>query len=483
VSISPQELLDRLERDAGNVGICSHSGEVMSDDIFVALGEGVSYVQQALDQGAIAVVCQADSEVPTGLHESDGVYRVEDIDRYITELLALVYADDLANVQLIGITGTNGKTSSAHFTGQLFKQLGVKAGYIGTLGYGVVDESLHASRNTTPDRISLHRYISMLRRSGCEKIVMEVSSHAIVLGRIQGLEYEIGVFTNLSRDHLDFHLNMQSYEKAKLSFFSDYKINQFVVNADDATGARLISQRAEDGRGKLCGYGQGDSQLENYLHYSVTRGGDCVTACYQGAEYEFCINVNGHFNIENMMAAVLCCHLSGYAFAQIAGVVSRVGPVPGRLECVVTSGESKACVDYAHTPAGMVAALDDVSLLPVRSSDTWCVFGCGGERDIGKRAEMGLAASTHADHVIITDDNVRGDRAEAILCDIISGIENKNKLVICRDRGMAIVHAMQMAAERDLILVLGKGDESFVDYGKHRVEHRDMGVVMQGMAH
>ena len=180
-TVSPQELLGSLGRD---VGICSHSSEVTPNDIFIALGDGVSYIQQALDQGARAVVCRVDVDLSGVLGASENIYPVEDIDRYVSELLAMTYADDLVNVRLIGITGTNGKTSSAHFACQLFAQLGVKAGYIGTLGYGVIEEGLHTSRNTTPDRISLHRYIAMLRRAGCEKIVMEVSSHAIVLGRI-----------------------------------------------------------------------------------------------------------------------------------------------------------------------------------------------------------------------------------------------------------------------------------------------------------
>lgn len=486
MNISPKELFEKLALPRkAKIGLCSHTDDVTSSDIFIANGSGVAYVQEALEKGAIAVIYQAgNGELPDGVSLSSPVYRVEDLDEFISQMLVLVYADDIANVDLIGITGTNGKTSCAHFACQIFNHLDDKVGYIGTLGYGVVGDGLRASRNTTPDRITLYRYISFLSRAGCKRIIMEVSSHAIALGRIQGLEFSIGVFTNLSRDHLDFHQTMEAYENTKLAFFSDYKIRHLVVNTDDEVGRKLAGQWVRHADG-LSGYGSTEKSAQNYYRYkyyvdaSARRG--YIEVCSQDSKFELNTDIVGQYNIENLTAAILICQAAGYPLDEIAAVTASVESVPGRLECVDAPHGIKACVDYAHTPAGMEAVLDDATLAPSDSSSIWCVFGCGGDRDSGKRPVMGKVALSHADHLVITDDNARNEPAEKILCGIMSGIDVKSGVTICRDRGKAIDHVVRAAEKNDLLLVLGKGDESVINYGANKIFHRDMDALMQGV--
>jgi len=437
-----------------------------------------------VDKGALAVVCQSDSEIPDALCQLENIYAVDEVNDFVTGLLSEVYGSDVASMDLIGITGTNGKTSSAHFTCQLLSLFEDNAGYIGTLGYGVVSDELYKGRNTTPDRITLYRYIARLKRMGCSKIVMEVSSHGIALGRIEGLEFVVGAFTNLSRDHLDFHMTMQAYEDTKLSFFNEYSIKKLVVNADDSVGKKLISRRSEEYASSLSCYGNIDSSLDECYRYSYgeAEGDPCIEVHHQDSRYQLKVSIKGKYNIENLMAAVLICHASGYPLSQIAAVTASVMPVPGRLECDCTPEGLSVCVDYAHSPAGMEAVLTDESLLPNDSSSTWSVFGCGGNRDKGKRHVMGKVASVYSDHVVITDDNTRGEEAEDILCDIVGGVGNKKGLTICRDRKLAITHAVKSAATDDLVLVLGKGDELMMDYGLDEVLHRDIDVVSQVVA-
>lgn len=483
-NISPGELINnlRLINDA-QIGVCSHTDDVTPNDIYIALGEGVRYSRLALDKGALAVIYQVGSKVPDVLYRQENVYEVDDLNDFIEGVLSEVYGKDIADVDLIGITGTNGKTSCAHFSCQLFNLLEEKSGYIGTLGYGVIGEELSASRNTTPDRITLYRYIALLNRMGCHKVVMEVSSHGIALGRIAGLDFVVGAFTNLSRDHLDFHLTMQAYEETKLSFFTDYSVNKLVVNSDDVAGGNLIRGWSKDSTGELSSYGKADANRDEYYQYSFNEADRdaCIEVRYQDSKYELRVNIKGQYNIENLMAAVLICCASGYSLKQIEAITALVKPVPGRLECSRMPNGLNVCVDYAHTPAGMQGVLTDMSLQPDVSSATWCVFGCGGKRDRGKRHMMGEVASVNSDYIVITDDNTRGERAETILCDIVDGIDNKSGLTVCRDRGQAIAHVLESADSDDLVLVLGKGDELMMDYGLNKVPHRDIDVVSHGV--
>jgi UDP-N-acetylmuramoyl-L-alanyl-D-glutamate--2,6-diaminopimelate ligase len=477
MSILPQELLNKAAAEHPNPGLCSYSGDVSSGDIFIALGDGVKYIRQALDKGAVYVVCQQGHNLPDNIVESDRIVQVDQPEAYVNDLLPLVYGKVVSEVDLVGITGTNGKTSSAYFCSQLFGFLGIKAGYIGTLGYGIVGEALSASRNTTPDRITLYRYIAQLRNQGCSKIVLEVSSHAISLGRIHGLEFDVGAFTNLSRDHLDFHKTMQAYEEAKLSFFTDYRMNSLVVNLDDVVGKKLYTQQMKSHARRVAGYSRERQQPGNMYRYWYDAEAGALCIEYLGDIYRLPLSTRGQFNIQNMQTAVVICHVSGCSLNDIANVSGQIEAVPGRLEYITVPAGPGVYIDYAHTPDGMSAILGDATLMTPDAGESWCLFGCGGDRDVGKRPIMARTASVYADHVVIVDDNVRNEAAEKILCDMLDGVDEKSGLTICRDRKRAVDYVMREVDKKDVVFLLGKGDESTVDYGDNVIMQRDIDLI------
>ena len=484
MKVTPEQLVTMFhdgEHGAG-LGVCEHTDDITSGDVFIAHDEQGSHIRNAIHKGAVAVVCshaalQAADDVPV-----DKLFAVENVEEFAYELVQLVYAEDIARLKLIGITGTNGKTSTAYFACQLFGHLGVKAGYLGTLGYGLIGESLVPARNTTPDYVTLYRNLASLSRAGCSKVVMEVSSHGISLDRIRGLGFETLVFTNLSHDHLDFHGSMEAYEAAKLSLFTDYDSENWVVNADDRAGSRLIRLGMQHEAVKVTAYSQHHVPVGMGIGYRIPGNGKLLVTVNDAEDGHNCIDVNigidGRFNIENLLCAILICHVSGYEIEDIGQMVSSITPVPGRMECVENHDGVKVCVDYAHTPAGVDAVMQDSVLRGKEVPRTWCVIGCGGDRDTSKRAAMGAAAS-YADRLVITDDNVRGDRAEAIICDILKGIKSKPGVIVCRDRRQAINNVLDFANSNDLVLLLGKGDESSVIYGSDSIMQRDIDVVRE----
>lgn len=483
--VTPESLIAQLEADHGKrIGVCVHTDDLSDNDIFVALGPGVEYIQEASTKGAIAVVCDTGGSSDHDVDHAGRIYHVNGVEEFARSLITFVYGHEIAQVRLIGITGTNGKTSTAYFASQLLNLLGERAGYIGTLGYGVVGEQLQSSRNTTPDIVTLYRYIAILYREGCKTILLEVSSHAIALGRIDGLRFSVAVFTNLSRDHLDFHGTMDAYEETKFSYFTDYVIDRCLVNISDSSGVALYSSLLDRqdvdavSYGWAYGHGGGYRTVPHYL-IDFDSSADVIglTSAKQGMS-RYKVQLRGIFNIENVSVAIMICHLHGHGMADIAAVVHCVDPVPGRMECLKTDKGSMACVDYAHTPSGVESVLGDKTMSRAKATVTWCVFGCGGDRDTGKRPLMGEVAARLSDKAVITDDNVRNDRAEEIICDIVSGIASKSGLVVCRDRAKAIEHAVLNAAEGDRIFVLGKGNEAGMNYGGRFLPFNDVDSIM-----
>ena len=364
MSLSAKQLVDQLRRQHGNgIGVCEHTDDLGDKDIFIAWENAASYILPALEKGALAIVCQLDTPGIDEFRQNDNVIEVENLRHFAFSLVREVYGPNLSQVQLIGVTGTNGKTSTAYFTCQLLELLGVPAGYIGTLGFGVVSAVLGNSRNTTPDFVTLYRYISALYDYGCSHVVMEVSSHALALNRIQGLDFSAGVFTNLSRDHLDFHGSMEAYEDAKLSFFKDYDISNWIINTDYPAGKRLAESKLAKKAGNLIVYGREIADVDNYFQYGFIKEegqpSSLLDICYAKDHQLMKADLAGGFNLENLVAAVLVCHVLGFRLEEIAGITAMIKPVPGRMECIEDAKGVKICVDYAHTPAGVEAVMED----------------------------------------------------------------------------------------------------------------------------
>ena len=472
------ELLDTAEQYVGSfdlIGVCQHTNDVVAGDIYVAMGRGLNFAQEALDKGAVLVVYDS-CNCAVDVTESDRIIGVKDLSNVVKALVWRVYGCAIDSVSLIGITGTNGKTSTAVFVCELLNMMACKAGYIGTLGFGVIGQSICKIRNTTPDMISLYRYIAILYRQGCHIIVIEISSHGIALDRIHGLSFFAGVFTNLSRDHIDFHGSIENYAAVKRSFFVNYEIESLIVNLDDEVGRQVAEDW--DSNKPIFAFSLKNiyPEILQYESYGIKSDGrNHINIQYEGKTYDFSILIYGSFNAANMVAAIASCLAFNYSMADLMQVALNVSPIPGRMEYLQTKRQVNVFIDYAHTPAGVKAVLTDES---AASGDIWCVLGSGGDRDAGKRAEMADMAG-YASHIVICDDNVRHDSATRIIIDMLCGVHIKSGTIICRDRKQAISHVLSKACKDDSVFLLGKGDEDSIDYGICQITHSDRDIAEQ----
>lgn len=471
------EKAEQFSSSCDGFGVCEHTDDIRSGDIFIANADGIKYIDLALRKGASLIVSDSHHRVGKAV-AAEQLVVVNDLQAVARELVQGVYRKALENLQLIGITGTNGKTSTASLVCELLNRVGCRTGYIGTLGFGVIGESITKGRNTTPDVVTLHRYLQDLYQQGCKAVVMEVSSHGIALERIYGLAFHVAAFTNLSRDHLDFHGTQQAYEETKRSFFSDYVIDKLVINLDDRVGLKIFDewQRShEDGFVGVSRSHSGDNVIKYANSGSGAQGLSQITIEYCNQSFELSSRLQGDINIVNLTMAIAICHSFGIAVEGLIDAASYLSPVPGRLECVSREDGGNVFIDYAHTPAGVESILLDRSL---NLSNSWCVLGCGGDRDTGKRADMAAVAQL-SEHVMICDDNVRNDSATQIIIDMLTGVNDKTGVTICRDRKHAIRHVLDAVDSNENVFLLGKGDESVIDYGVKKLAHKDRDVVMQ----
>lgn len=478
VKSTVDKLLSMAEQYMGSsdlIGVCQHTHDMVAGDIYVAVDRGLNFAQEALDKGAVLVIYDS-CNCAVDVTESDRIIGVEDLDNVVKELVWRVYGRAIDGVSLIGITGTNGKTSTASFVCELLNILNSKAGYIGTLGFGIIGQSIHKIRNTTPDMVTLYRYIAILYRQGCHTIVVEISSHGIALDRIHGLSFFAGVFTNLSRDHIDFHGSMKNYAAVKRSLFVNYEIDSLIVNLDDEIGRQIAEDWDSNKPVFAFSVKYISPEILRYESYGIRSDGrNHINIQYEGKTYDFSILIHGNFNVANIVAAIASCLALNYSMSDLMQAVLNVSPIPGRMEYLQTDRQVNVFIDYAHTPAGIKAVLTDES---VASRDVWCVLGSGGNRDAGKRAEMADMAG-YASHIVICDDNVRHDSATRIIIDMLWGIHVKSGTIICRDRKQAIGHVLSKAYKDDNVFLLGKGDEDSIDYGSCQVIHSDRDVVEQ----
>jgi UDP-N-acetylmuramoyl-L-alanyl-D-glutamate--2,6-diaminopimelate ligase len=381
-----------------------------------------------------------------------------------------------AQLRITGITGTNGKTTCAYLLAQCLERLGSQAAYIGTIGWGRI-ASLRPAALTTPDVVTLHRELADLRASGVREVALEVSSVALDQERIAGVRLNVGAFTNLSRDHLDYHETMAEYGAAKARLFEVPGLQQIIVNVGDAFGRRFAQNYS--GRAPLTAIwiGAGDS---GWLAQRALRA-TSVILDLRGISMQVDgsfgkLNVStkllGRFNAENSLVVMACLLSLGASLSEAAKVLAECVPPPGRMEVVEPADRDKpvAVVDYAHTPDALAKALG--ALREHCKGALWCVFGCGGDRDPGKRSLMGAIADELADQIIVTDDNPRSENPQAITGAILDGIKSRAVRVI-HDRGEAIVTALKEAQTGDIVLIAGKGHEDYQIYGESRRSFSD----------
>ncbi len=454
-------------------GLCLDSRAIRPGEAFVAVAgahrHGISASADAVAHGAVAVLVETPvAELPA---LPVPVLGVAELRHHLGLIAARAYGTDPRRPRLIGITGTNGKTSCVQLLTQALHQAGVVAASSGTLGIGLFG-ALTPSERTTPDVLSLHAGIARLRAEGATVLAMEVSSHALDQGRVDGLQFEVAAFTNLSRDHLDYHHDMNRYLAAKARLFAWPGLRAAVINSDDEAGAVLA-----DGIGSvrlIRTSAAGDP--------SATVSARALHTDPCGLRFELCIDgrslpvqspLLGRFNVANLLTVAGILLALDWTPDHIASAIPTLQPVPGRMSRLGGDGRRPlVVVDYAHSPDALDKAL--ATLREHTLGRLWLVFGCGGERDRGKRPQMAALAERGADRVIVTDDNPRGEDGAAIIADIVAGFRHASEVLVERDRRNAIRRAVALAAANDTVLIAGKGHERWQEVGASKFPFDDL---------
>jgi UDP-N-acetylmuramoyl-L-alanyl-D-glutamate--2,6-diaminopimelate ligase len=413
---------------------------------------GVSFAEQALERGAAVVLYEpsgAEGQVPHGPS-----IPIAGLKARLGELARAFYGRGREPAELAGVTGTNGKTTVAHSIAQAMQRLGAPCGYIGTLGFGVPpDIEPHAL--TTPDCFTLHREIAAI---ATPHVALEVSSHALEQDRVAGLEFGTAIFTNLTRDHLDHHGDLASYGRAKMRLFTRPELRRAVVNRDDPFAAPLTS--AMPSHVRVLGTSLAGAAEADLVARFVSRGLDGMVLEIGGAHGAAALDSRfiGRFNAENLLVALGALLAWELPLGDACAALAACEPPKGRMEIHGGDGAPYVVIDYAHTPDALERVL--ATLREACNGEIWCVFGCGGERDRGKRALMGRAAARHAEHVVLTDDNPRGEDPALIVADIREGLAAHPSVVVEHARDAAIARAIRGASALDVVLVAGKGHET-----------------------
>ena len=510
------------------------SRQLQAGDVFIALQglsrHGLDYLKPALEAKVACVLSdraltQTEQACLNKQSPLPVVVTLDQLGKQLAVLADWFYDQPSHKLKVVGITGTNGKTSSAHYLVQLLLQLGEQPALIGTLGNGLVTAldklTLETARNTTPDVVSVFRLLQQFYQQGATWVVMEVSSHALELGRIEKIVFEAVALTQVSRDHLDFHGTVEAYQQAKAKLFTDYKSRVQVINQDDAFGQGLMesgqlpnvfaySLNSETFQSESL---QPESMQPEHMQsmqskqsaqlvcssYSLNPEGIALELVYQNQTQQACLNLMGRFNIENVLCALGVVLASGFKWSDVTRLLPSLNAVSGRMQKVAS--DPAVIVDFAHTPDALQQVLQaltqhvDHSELadpadkqrtrslgsPSKVSATGrviVVFGCGGDRDQGKRPLMAGVAEACADHVVLTSDNPRFEPAQKIIAETLVGFKRPQAVEVIESRQQAIEFALQQANQNDVILIAGKGHENYQDIEGVKQPFSDQEVVL-----
>ncbi len=460
-------------------GVAIDSRKVKPGDLFLAYkgsqANGIDYIEDAVRSGAIVIAVDEDEaiNVKTG---SIKVIKVAGLRKQAGFIISRFYDEPSKAIQLIGVTGTNGKTTVSYMIAYALYVLGKQSAVIGTLGYGQF-RKLQASTSTTPDPVKLHSLFSSWK-DDVDFVAMEVSSHALDQGRVAGAEFDIAVFTNLTRDHLDYHKTIEDYAEAKFQLFASPKLKHAIVNIDDSYGAQLAKLLPSTLSTVIYSAKQNLSQLSkkevsfvyckkietNNLNLTISIDSSWGHAIIQ-------TSLLGEFNVDNILAAFATLCVSGFDVEIIAETLSGFTGIPGRMEYFSAEEKPLLVIDYAHTPDALEKAL--IALRAYCSGKLYCVFGCGGDRDVGKRSQMGAISEKLSDQIVITNDNPRTEAPEQIVENILEGVKDKSNVTIKYDRSDAITNTFLNANKNDVILIAGKGHETTQQIGESLLPFSD----------
>ena len=490
-SFDPQAVADAIRKLAPNAQLASDSRRIKLGDVFFAYpgdaGDGRTYIESAIEHGAALVVLD-----PAGFTWNPDwkapYLTVENLKQHAGFIAHAFYQQPDAQMFTVGVTGTNGKTSSAVWLGQALSRGGDTAAVIGTLGVGLFKARGEVEYNTTgyttPDQVLLAQLLDGVRGEGAKSLAIEVSSIGLVQGRVSGMHFDVAIFTNLTRDHLDFHGDMASYEAAKTMLFDWPGLKTAVVNLDDPMGLRLVAHLK--GKTPVTGYTLADAATQPDIDgVMMLRASQFRSGRSTGTEFHLdcplgSVQVKtqlvGQFNISNALGVLGALLAKGQDLSTALAAIEALQPAPGRMQQVGGQDAPMIVIDYAHTPDALEKTL--AALRPVandRGGQLWCVFGCGGDRDPGKRPQMGKVAQV-ADHVVVTSDNPRSEEPHAIIEQIVAGMDQNHPsstLQALDDRAAAILSAVKHAGKQDVILLAGKGHEPYQEIKGKKLSFSD----------
>lgn len=451
-------------------GVNIDSRKIEQDHLFIAVrgtqADGHNYIDKAIESGATAIVCE---EIPEKRNADITYIKVENSEQAVGSIATSFYGDPTSKMKLVGVTGTNGKTTIATVLYNTFRHMGYKVGLISTV-VNYIDGKAIPTEHTTPDPITLNRLLGEMADTGCEFAFMEVSSHSVVQNRIGGLKFAGGIFTNLTRDHLDYHLTFENYLKAKKQFFDNLSENAFVItNADDKNGMVMVQNTK--------------AKIKTYSVRSMADFRAKIIECHFEGMYldidgqEIGVQFIGKFNVSNLLAVYGAACMLNIDPHEMLVALSAMKPVSGRFESLRSPSGYTAIVDYAHTPDALENVLNAIHDVLDGKGEVITVCGAGGNRDKGKRPLMAQEAVKQSDKVIITSDNPRFEEPQDIINDMLAGLnaEQMKKVISIADRKEAIKTACMLAKKGDVILIAGKGHEDYQDIKgvKHHFDDKE----------
>lgn len=443
------------------INIKTDSRKVQKGDTFVAIKgatvDGHDYIESAIKNGATKIICEH------GNYDVDTLI-VPDTKECLQNYIVSNFKDEVNKLDIIGITGTNGKTTTSYLTYQMLNKLGVKTAYIGTIGF-YIDDDIKELPNTTPEILEVYSMLIEALEKGCKAVVMEVSSHALSLKRVEGLNFKIEAFTNLTEDHLDYHKTMENYLNAKLKILDQLKSDGTIIVNDDDEYGKYFKQK----NFKTIGFNESNYQI---LDYESDTNGTNINFKYNDNIYSVKTNLRGKFNVYNYMTTLAIINTYKYSIDEIISITKSVYPPKGRCEQVIVR-DAEAIIDYAHTPDAVEKIIN--SFLENKQGRIITIVGCGGDRDPMKRPIMGKIATEKSDYVIFTNDNPRTEDPNTIMNDIIAGVSKDNYEIIL-DRKSAINKGLSLLKTNDTLLILGKGHEDYqiIGHEKHHLDDKEI---------
>ncbi|MCK5720351.1 MAG: UDP-N-acetylmuramoyl-L-alanyl-D-glutamate--2,6-diaminopimelate ligase [Thiomargarita sp.] len=466
-----QTLAKSIDRSISHLTLDSRT--IVEGSVFIALQgtqtHGELFIESALQLGTTAILKEAVSSKIEMMGKIPCIH-IPNLSQKVGKIAAGFYHHPSQNMQITGVTGTNGKTSVTHIIAQYLHLNGVSSGLIGTLGYGIYPY-LQLGNHTTPDAINLQSLLAELRNQSISQVTMEVSSHALVQGRVNGINFDTAILTNLSQDHLDYHKTMAAYAEAKQRLFNWENLKTAIINLDDLFGQTILAKISAK---NVLTYSLENKMADVYTHIESYNINGCSLKIYTPwGNIKTHSPLFGAFNVSNLLAALTMLLNQGFDLSTLGAQLEAIKPVSGRMEKI--QHQALVIIDYAHTPDALEKALLTLAQ-HCDDGDLWCVFGCGGDRDKGKRALMGKVANQYADKIIITDDNPRTENSQAIIDDILTTCPHPTQVI--PNRKQAIHYALQQATAQDIILIAGKGHENHQQIGEQKFPFSDQEVVL-----